>query len=134
MTREKISKKSLFSLCLKPLATRRVLYLSIVPSGFSFFFKIHLRPIGLQHGGTSTKCQVLLDSSKFSFYFVVALGIFYHRNVTRFGAPTISWFKRKFIFIEINIIWFYDHFSISVMNRVLKWERSLEGDELLDLY
>ena len=62
MTGEKVSKKSMFSLCLKPLATRRALYLSIVPSGFSFFFKIHLQPIGLQPGGKSTKCQVLLVS------------------------------------------------------------------------
>src|SRR6266487_647353 len=59
---EKVSKKSIFSLCLKPLATRRALYLSTVPSGFSFFFKIHLQPIGLQPGGNSTKCQVPLDS------------------------------------------------------------------------
>jgi hypothetical protein len=62
VTGEKVSKKFIFSFCLKPLATRRALYLSILPSGFSFFFKTHLQPIGLQPGGKSTKCQVLLDS------------------------------------------------------------------------
>lgn len=62
VTGEKVSKKSMFSLCLKPLATRRALYLSIVQSGFSFFFKTHLQPIGLQLGGKSTKCKVLLVS------------------------------------------------------------------------
>ncbi|CAL0303026.1 unnamed protein product [Lupinus luteus] len=62
VTGEYVSKKSTFSLCLKPLATRRALYLSTVPSGFSFFFNTHLQPIGLQPGGKSAKCQVLLDS------------------------------------------------------------------------
>ncbi|KAK2449675.1 putative mitochondrial protein [Trifolium repens] len=54
--------ESIFSLCLKPLATRQALYFSTVPSGFSFFFKIHLQPIGLQPRGKSTKCHVSLDS------------------------------------------------------------------------
>lgn len=62
VTGEKVSKKSIFSLCLKPLATRQALYLSIVPSGFSLFFKIYLQLISLQPVGKSIKCQVLLDS------------------------------------------------------------------------
>lgn len=57
---ENVSNKSIFSLCLKPLATRQALYLSIVPSGFSFFFQTNLQLIGLQPGGKSTKCRVLL--------------------------------------------------------------------------
>ena len=56
-----MSKKYIFPLCVKPLATRQALYLSTVPSGFSFFFKIHLEPIGLQPGGKSTKFHVSLN-------------------------------------------------------------------------
>ena len=50
VTGEKVSKKSIFSFCLKPLATSLALYLSIVPSGFSFFLSTHLQPIDLQRG------------------------------------------------------------------------------------
>ena len=40
---EKVSKKSMFSLCLKPLANSLALnYCSI---RFEFFFRIHLQPI-----------------------------------------------------------------------------------------
>lgn len=51
VTEEKVSKKSIFSLCLKSLDTKRALYISIVPSVFSFFFKTHLQPIDFQPGG-----------------------------------------------------------------------------------
>lgn len=49
-------------LCLKPLTTGMVLYLSIIPLGFSFFLRTHLDPIALQPWGRFTKCQVLFDS------------------------------------------------------------------------
>lgn len=51
VTGEKVSKKSIFSLCLKPLAIRRTFYLSVVSSGSSFFFKTRLQLNGLQLGG-----------------------------------------------------------------------------------
>src|SRR3954466_6385009 len=72
VTGEKVSQKSTFSRCLKPLATRRALYLSIVPSGFSFFFKTHLQLIGLHPGGKSTKFQVLLDSRDSTSLFIAS--------------------------------------------------------------
>lgn len=50
---ENMSKKSIFSLCLKYLATRRDLYFLIVPSSFSFFFKIHLQTISFHLRGKS---------------------------------------------------------------------------------
>src|SRR4030066_1000899 len=79
VTGEKVSKKSIFSLCVKPLATRRALYLSTVPSGFIFFLSIHLQPIGLQPGGKSTRCQVLLDSRESISSFIASC----HRSASK---------------------------------------------------
>ena len=53
VTREKVSKKSIFSLCLKPLTTCMALYLFIVPSCMHFFPRIHLHPITLEQEGKS---------------------------------------------------------------------------------
>ena len=42
-----------------PFATNLALYFSIDPSGWYFFLKIHLQPIGFAPLGTFTKVQVL---------------------------------------------------------------------------
>ena len=54
VTGENVSKKSISSFCLKPLATSLASNFSIVPSGFNFLLSIHLHPIVLQPGGKST--------------------------------------------------------------------------------
>lgn len=38
-----------------------LVHLSIVPLGFSFFFKTRLQTSALQPWGKSTKCKVMLD-------------------------------------------------------------------------
>ena len=63
VTGEKVSKYSRPSSCLKSFATSLALYLSIDPSGFSFFRKTHLQPIILQPGDKSTNFHVLLEIS-----------------------------------------------------------------------
>ncbi|CAL5352970.1 unnamed protein product [Camellia sinensis] len=57
VTGENVSKKSRSACCLKPFATSLALYLSIVPSGLSFFLKTHLQPIVLQPGASFQKTE-----------------------------------------------------------------------------
>ena len=54
-----MSKKLIPFCCVKPLTTNLALYLSTVPSGRSFFLKIHLQPTDLHPGGRSVRIQVL---------------------------------------------------------------------------
>ncbi|GKV35089.1 hypothetical protein SLEP1_g43402 [Rubroshorea leprosula] len=69
------------------------LNLSIVPSTFSFFFKIHLQLIGLQPGGRSTKIHVLfpilefISSSMASFQKAESCDLIASSNVT--GSASI---------------------------------------------
>ena len=72
VTGENVSKKSRSACCLKPFATSLTLYLSIVPSGLSFFLKTHLQPIVLQPGGKSTNAKVLLDNNDYISSFTVS--------------------------------------------------------------
>ena len=56
-----MSKKSIPFYWVKPLATNLALYLSTMPSGRSFFLKIHLQSTCLHLGGRSMRIQVLFS-------------------------------------------------------------------------
>ena len=73
VTREKVSKKSRSTYCLKPLVTNLTLYLHIVSSDLSFLQRTHLHPIVLQPGGKSTSFHVLFESSKAISSFTASL-------------------------------------------------------------
>jgi len=58
---EYVSKKSITFCWVKSLATNPALYLSTVPSGQSFFLKIHLQLTCFYSGGRSVRIQVLFS-------------------------------------------------------------------------
>ena len=60
-TGEKVSLKSIPSFWVKPLATRRALYLSTLPFESLLVLKIHLQPMGFAPSGNGTSSQTLLS-------------------------------------------------------------------------
>lgn len=67
---EKVSKKSISSNCVSPLATNLALYLSMEPSALCLILKTHLQPIGFFPCGRSVMVQVLFKCKASSSAFI----------------------------------------------------------------